>query len=180
MSASSLYLGSGGGQTGGRPPSIEDMNLPLFREICENVRFFLRDFQELNRLTKGFDHSKRHIMWAILDTLSDFASTPPFIGVDLSTIISRGWQHMFIRGVTISLLESLMFLHLRNFLSYSDGGTNVQTENPSMLQATIQMMKNEYEQKKKQALIAANIEGALQGVGAHSEYLFVNSFWGAL
>ena len=180
MPGSSLFLGSGTG-AGGRPPSIADMNNALFREICENVRFFLRDFAELNRLTKGFDHSKRHIMWATLDTLSDFASTPPFLGVDLDTIITRGWQHIFIRGIAISLLESLRFLHLRNFLSYSDGGVNVQTENPQMLAATISMMKNEYEQKKKQVLIAANIEAALNaGPGAHSEYLFVNSFWGAL
>lgn len=180
MGISSNFVGSGGGFTGNRSPSIADMNTPIFREICENARFFLRDFAELNRMTKGFDHSKRHIMWATLDTLSDWASTPPFIGQTLDMIFGRGWQHIFIRGVAISLLESLMFLHLRNFLSYSDGGVNVQTENPQMLQATIRMMKNEYEQKKKKVLIAVNIESAISGVGVHSEYLFVNSFWGAL
>jgi hypothetical protein len=161
-------------------PTITDLNHPLMREIVENVRFFMRDYTKLNRLTKGKDHSDRHIMWAVLDTLSDWSSTPPFIGNDLAAIITNGWQSVFIRGVSISLLESLHFLHLRNFVSYSDGGVNLQIENPQLLQAAMQLLKNEYEQKKQRVLIAKNIEGALEGVGVHSELLFVNSFWGAL
>jgi hypothetical protein len=166
--------------THGSSQGFLDLNDPLFKEICESVQLFLRDFEELNRLTKGRDHNDRHVKWAILDTLSDWKSTPPFIGQDLNTIISRGWQSIFIRGVAASLLESLGYLHMRNFLSYSDGGVNVQTENPQMIQAALQMLKNEYEQKKLKVLIAANIEGALQGAGVHSELLFINSFWGAL
>lgn len=164
----------------GTPSSYADANNPLMREIVENVRFFMRDYAELNRLTKGKDHSNRHIMWAVLDVLSDWSTTPPFIGANLQLILSRGWQSVFIRGVAISLLESLHFLHMRNFVSYSDGGVNLQIENPQLLQAALQLLKNEYEQKKQRVLIAANIEGALDGPGVHSEYLFVNSFWGSL
>lgn len=162
------------------PTSYGDLRNPVMREIVENVRFFMRDYAELNRLTKGKDHSDRHVMWAVLDTLSDWSSTPPFIGQNLASIISHGWQSVFTRGVAISLLESLHFLHLRNFVSYSDGGVNLQIENPQLIQAALQLLKNDYEQKKQRILIAANIEGALGGVGVHSEYLFVNSFWGAL
>lgn len=140
---------------------------------------FMRDYPQLNRLTAGFDHSDRHIFWAILDTLSDWASTPPFIGQGLTMILNRGWTHIFYRGVATSLLESLGVLHMRNFLSYSDGGMTVQTEDPRMLQAWSQAMKNEYEQKKIRALIAANIDSALEMGGVHSEYAFINSFWGA-
>lgn len=157
-----------------------DLNDPLFKEVCESVQFYLRDFAELNRLTKGRDHNDRHVKWAILDTLSDWASTPPFIGQDLHMIIERRWQSIFIRGVCASLLESLGYLHMRNYLAYSDGGVNVQTENPQMIQAALQMLKNEYEQKKQKVLIAANIEAALEGAGVHSELLFVNAFWGSL
>ncbi len=160
------------------PVTYGDLRHPLMREIVENVRYFIRDYAELNRLTKGLDHSDRHIMWAVLDTLSDWSSTPPFIGQSLELIIQRGWQSVFIRGVAISLLESLHFLHLRNFVSYSDGGVNIQLENPQLLQAAMQLLKNDYEQKKQRILIAANIEGTFGGVGVHSEYLFVNSFWG--
>ena len=171
-----MALNLGTGTSGG----ISAENSPLMRDIVENVRLFMRDFVELNRLTKGFDHSSRHIMWAVLDTLSDWASTPPFIGQDLGMILSSGWQSLFIRGCAIALLESLNFLHMRNYLPYSDGGVNTQTENPQMIQAALQMMKNEYEQKKLKVLIAKNIELSLGSPGVHSEYLFVNSFWGTL
>lgn len=155
-----------------------DLNNPLMAEIVGNVRLFLRDFVELNRLTKGLDHSDRHIMWAVLDTLSDWKSTPPFIGQSLTMIITRGWQYIFIRGVAASLLESLKFLHMRNYLPYSDGGVNVQIENPQLIDAAIQLLKNEIEQKKQRVLIAANIEGALDGGGVPSEYSLISSWWG--
>lgn len=180
MTSGGELFGVSGTTGSGRPPSYTDLNHPLMREVVENVRFFMRDYAELNRLTKGKDHSNRHIMWAVLDTLSDWSATPPFIGTDLQMILQRGWQSLFVRGVAISLIESLHFLHLRNFVSYSDGGVNLQIENPQLLQAALQLLKNEYEQKKQKVLIASNIEGAFGGVGVHSELLFVNSFWGSL
>jgi hypothetical protein len=165
-------LGTAGGFTA--------LNSPLMKDIVENVRFFMRDFAELNRLTRGYDHSDRHIAWAVLDTLSDWSSTTPPLGQNLEMILQSNWQSIFIRGVAISLLESLSFLHMRNFVSYSDGGVNIQAENPQMIQAALQMMKNEYEQKKTRVLISANIHRALEGTGVHSEYVFINSFWGAV
>ena len=160
-------------------PSLDD---PTITQLAEYARIFMRDYPELNRLTEGYDHSPRHIKWAVLDTLSDWCSTPPFIGIGLSTIIERNWISPFIRGVVITLLESIGILHLRNHLSYSDGGVNVQLENPQMIQAWLQMMKSEYEQKKTRVLIAKNIEDSLgpSTSGVHSEYYYVNSFFGLL
>ena len=159
---------------------IIDFNHPAVARLVEHVRFFMRDQPELNRLTEGFEHSNRHIMWAVLDTMSDWASTPPFIGQDLNMIINKGWISLFVRGVVISLLESLGLLHIRNYLAYSDGGINVQTENPQIIQAWLTMFKNNYEQKKERALIAQNISEALDGSrGVHSEYLWINAFFGA-
>lgn len=166
-------------QTGTYPPSLND---PLIKRFAEYARRFMRDFPELNRLTAGYDHSPRHLQWAVLDTLSDWMSTPPFIGQDLGMILDRGLISIFNRGVVITALESLGILHLRNYIAYSDGGVNVQTENPQMIQAWLQMMKSEYEQKKNRVLIALNIESALgtQASGVHSELYFVNAFFGYL
>ena len=155
------------------------LNDPGIARLIELVRLYLRDYPELNRLTDGFDHSDRHIFWAILDAASDWSSTPPFLGMTLNDILNRGWVSLFMRGITISLLESLGILHMRNFLAYSDGGIDVQTENPQMIQAWLTMYKNEYEQKKQRALIALNIENAMGEGGVHSELIFVNSFFGA-
>jgi hypothetical protein len=162
--------------------ALTDINDPNINKLAEYVRFFMRDYPELNRLTDGYDHSPRHIRWAVLDTLSDWSSTPPFIGQDLQLIVDRNWTALFCRGVVINLLESLGILHLRNHLAYSDGGVNVQTENPQMIQSWLSMMKSEYENKRSRALIALNIENALSSAtgGLHSELYFINSFFGYL
>jgi hypothetical protein len=167
---------SGSDSQGGIP----DLNDPLLRKVAEYVREYLRDYPELNRLTAGMDHSPRFLVWAVLDTLSDWSATPPFIGQNLQLIISRNWISLFARGVAITAMESLGILHMRNYLAYSDGGVNVQTENPQMINAWLQMMKAEYETKKQRVLIALNIEGLLNvGVGGvASEYFYLNSFFG--
>jgi hypothetical protein len=162
-----------------RLPPLDD---PAINAMAEYTRSYMRDYPELNRLTEGYDHSPRHAKWAVIDTLSDWSSTPPFIGQNLDMILQRNLVSLFCRGVAINLLESLGILHMRNYLAYSDGGVNVQTENPQMIQAWLGMMKSEYEQKKQRVLIAINIEQALgsQAGGLHSEYYFVNSFFGYL
>jgi len=172
--------GSGVGASAlGTIPELEDPNL---LKLAEYTRIRLRDYPELNRLTDGFDHSPRHLLWAVIDTLSDWASTPPFIGQDINLILSRGWISLFTKGVAITAMESLNILHLRNYLAYSDGGINVQTENPQMIMAWLQMAKSEYEQKKQRALTALNIENLFSPNvgGVHSELFFINSFFGYL
>lgn len=162
--------------------SNTSLNDPLIKQFAEYARRFLRDYPELNRLTAGYDHSPRHLQWAVLDTLSDWMSTPPFLGQSLQLILERGWISVFTRGVVITALESLGILHLRNHIAYSDGGVNVQTENPQLIQSWLQMMKSEYEQKKNRLLIAMNVSDALgtNASGVHSELYFVNSFFGYL
>jgi hypothetical protein len=160
---------------------VADINDPLIVQVIGYTRFALRDFEELNRLTVGVDHSDRHIYWAILMTLSDWASTPPFVGANFQYIMNHGWIALFVRGVMCELIQSLMFLHMRNYLSYSDGGVPVQTEHPQLLQSSLTMMRSIYEQQKLRALVAANIEDAFNaGIGIHSEYVHVNSFYGAI
>lgn len=160
--------------------ALPDLNDPWIGRLAEYTRERMRDYPELNRLTAKWDHSPRHLKWAVVDTMSDWSATPPFIGQNLQMIIDRNWVSLFTRGVVIVALESLGILHMRNFISYSDGGMNVQTENPQLIQSWLQMLKNEYEQKKQRALTAVNIDNALStGThGVHSELYFVNAFYG--
>ena len=161
------------------PVQLDD---PLITQLAEYARRFMRDYPELNRLTAGYDHSPRHLKWAVVDTMSDWMSTPPFIGQNLQLIVERGFVSVFCRGVVITALESLGILHLRNHISYSDGGVNVQTENPQLIASWLQMMKSEYEAKKNRVLVALNIESGLgtTSCGVHSDYYFINSFFGYL
>jgi hypothetical protein len=162
--------------------TIDSLNDPMINQLAEYARQFLRDYPELNRLTAGYDHSQRTLKWAVMDTLSDWAATPPFIGQSIDLIMQRNLYSVFIKGVVICAMTSLGLLHLRNHLSYSDGGVNVQIENPQLIQSWLAMMKSEYEEKKQRILIALNIENAMNpGIsGLQSEYYFINSFFGYL
>lgn len=139
------------------------------------VRAFLRDYAELNRLIKGEESSNRQIVWAVLDALDDFNSTPPFTSFLLSDFPSRS---LLIRATTISLLESIGLLQTRNHINFTDGGLSVGINDKTpFIQSWLQIFKNSYEDKKLKIKVAYNIESAWGG-GIHSEFRFVNNFYG--
>lgn len=139
------------------------------------VRMFMRDHAELNRLIAGEESSNRQILWAVMDALDEFNTEPPFTRFGVGNFPSRS---LLIRATTISLLTSVGLLQTRNHLQFSDGGITVGiNDKTQFLQAWIQLLKGEYEEKKKKLKVAYNIESAWDG-GVNSEYRFVNNFYG--
>lgn len=144
--------------------------------LVQAVRLYMRDFPELNRLINGEESSNRQIVWAIMDTLDDFNTTPPFTGFGVGTFPSKS---LLVRGVAITLLESVGLLQTRNHLSFSDGGIQVGINDKTpYIQSWLQLLKNSYEEKKQRLKVSYNIESAWGG-GIHSEYLFANTFYGS-
>jgi hypothetical protein len=132
----------------------------------------MRDYPELNRLTDGEENSDRMIVWAIIDTLEDFNSSPPPISLPFDQIPRSLLRY----GVTTTLLESVMLLSARNHLAYSDGGINVNLDRTPLLMQMREMMRSTYEMKKKEFKIAKNIEG---GYGnSPSEYYILSGYYG--
>lgn len=158
---------------------IEGVDIPNsnteLNQFIQTVREYLRDSPELNRLIAGTESSNRQIVWAIADTLDDFNTTPHFTNYSLSNFPSRS---LLLRGVVVALLESVGLLQTRNHLQFSDGGIQVGVSDKTpFIQSWIQLLKNSYEEKKQRMKVAINIEGAWGG-GVHSEYRFVNNFYG--
>ena len=160
---------------------MDEMASPLPQAYAElnsfigQVRAFLRDYAELNRLIKGEESSNRQIVWAVMDALDDFNSTPPFTSFTLSTFPSRS---LLIRATTISLLESIGLLQTRNHINFTDGGLSVGINDKTpFIQSWLQIFRNSYEDKKLKIKVAYNIESAWGG-GIHSEFRFVNNFYG--
>lgn len=144
-------------------------------KLVQSIRSFTRDYPELNRLIAGHESSNRQIVWAIMDTLDDFNSEPPFTNFGLENFPSMS---LFVRGVTCSLLESVGLLQTRNHLSFSDGGIQVGVNDKTpFIQSWLQMFRNSYEDRKKKIKVAYNIETAWDG-GVFSEYRFTNNFYG--
>lgn len=144
-------------------------------EMVAYVRMYMRDFPELNRLIKGQESSPRQIAWAIVDTMDDWASTPPFLGVP--SISSFPSKHLLCRGAVIALLEGIALLQTRNHLTFSDGGLTVTVGTPQLILQYLSMMKQSYEEKKARFKASQNIEMAMDGAGTYSEYFVINGVY---
>ncbi len=151
---------------------------PAFRAHLQSVRYFLRDFAELNQLTRGEESSDRMIAWATVDMLSDFNGTPPFSAMTMEGMLSRQLSHLAVRGTVITLLESVMLLHARNHLPYSDGSMTFQLHDKApFIQAMLSVFQSAYEQNKRLVKTALNIEELLDAgpSGVHSDYFVLHN-----
>jgi len=168
-------------------PFVQGLGQPfdprsVLRGHIESVRLFMRDFAELNLLIRGEESSDRMIVWATQDFLSDFNGTPPFTGYALNELASRSLQNLMVRGTVITLLQSVMILHARNYLPFSDGGMSVAINDKApIIQSMLQLFQAGYEQNKRQVKTALNIEQLLDlgPSGVHSDYfgLYALGFW---
>lgn len=156
--------------------ALQGLGQPVSREFqahVQSVRLFMRDFAELNLLIRGEESSDRMIAWATMDFLSDFNGTPPFTGLTIEDLATRHLQNLAVRGTCISLMQSVMILHARNHLPFTDGGLTIQINDKApMLQAMIGMLQSAYEQNKRLVKTAINVEDMLDFApsGLHSDY----------
>lgn len=153
-----------------------------FNGFIHVVRLSMRDYPQLNRLIKGEESSNRIIAWAVVDFLSDFNQSPPPLGnYTLEQLLNLGYTSLARYGTIVNVLQSVGLLQTRNQLNFSDGGINVAiSDKTPQLMSWIQLFQSKYEQDKLKIKISLNIRQILGEAGAHSEYLFVNSFYGIL
>src|ERR1019366_7027330 len=145
---------------------------PVFRAFVQDIRLYMRDFAELNRIVRGEESSDRQIAWSILDAVSDFNGTPHFTCMSLDDLLCRN-QHALLRRMTvISLIESVALLQIRNHINYSTGGINVGVNDKApLLLSWLQYYKSYTDQLKQRVKVSLNIEGILgpSNSGVHSE-----------
>jgi len=149
---------------------------PTFSMFVQEVRMFLRDYPELNRLVRGEESSDRMIAWAVIDAVNEFNGTPQFTTLSLEQLLQLGQRSLILRMTVIALLESVGMLQTRNHLNYSDGGLNVGVNDKTpMLMNWLQYFKGSIEQKMQRVKVALNIQGVLGQPGVNSEYWAVNA-----
>ena len=151
-----------------------------FIMFVHQVRVFLRDYPELNRLVRGVESSDRQIAWAVMDAVEDFNGTPHFTEYTLEQLLGKHQGHLLTRMTAINLIESVGLLQTRNHINYSDGGLNVgANDKTGLLMNWLQLFKNETEQKKTRAKVGMNIEDAMDSYGVASEYWATNATYAA-
>jgi hypothetical protein len=155
---------------------------PVFRAFVQDIRLYMRDFPELNRIVRGEESSDRQIAWSILDAIADFNGTPHFTIMGLEELLARN-QHALLRRMTvISLIESISLLQIRNHINYSTGGINVGVNDKApLLLSWLQYYKSYTDQLKQRVKVSLNIEGILgpSNSGVHSELWAVNATYAA-
>lgn len=152
------------------------MSYQSLGEFVSQVRQYLRDYPELNRLIDGEETSDRMIAWSVIDALDDINNTPPLIGT--FTVETFPYRHLLMRGTVLAVLESVGLLQTRNQISYSDGGISVNASDKApMIMNWINMLRGQYEQKKQQYKIAVNISEAFDGDAVLSDYYFLGGYY---
>lgn len=157
---------------------LQQPSSAALRSHIQAVRLFMRDWAELNVLTRGQESSDRMILWCTLDFLSDFNGTPPLTRYSLEHLYSLQLQSLAIRGTIIGLLQSVGILQTRNHLPFSDGGISVSINDKApQIQSWLQLFQSSYEQKKRLVKTALNVEQLLDDApgGLHSDYYALSS-----
>jgi hypothetical protein len=132
------------------------------------LRMFLMDNEAMNRLLNRVEIDDDRLELAIIMTMSDWNTTAPIIG----TIDLINWPSLYLllHGAAVQCFKMAGFYQSRNELTYNSGGSSfVRANKTSYYQSWIQNLASEYEAKKMQFKIQANVEGAY-GNGYFSEY----------
>jgi hypothetical protein len=147
----------------------------VLEQFKSEVRAYLRDFSELNRLISGEESSDRMIEYCALLALDEWNTTPPLSNNSISNFPSR----LILLQLTIcQLLHSVGILKSRNRFVYNDGGFSVQTEEQDgMYQRWIQMIRSQVDPRITRLKIALNIADGW-GAGMGSEYGWIHGWYG--
>lgn len=158
-------------------PGIPTPTDRVMRHVVQQVRLFMRDFPQLNRLVAGVEHGDRFVAWAIQDAIDDWNITPPLLSY--ISVASHPAPSLLIRKAASCLLEQSMILQARNHLSYSDGqGATVNSSDKApSYQAIIGLLLSRYESSKLNMKVALNIENGW-GTGVNSELRLIGAFYG--
>ena len=141
-----------------------DQELLARRSMTERIREYARDYDVLNTLIEGEEHSDRMIIHAMERVVDDFNASPPAIGAYL--VVNFPSLEVLISGTMAILLESVAILYARNDLAYAHAGTQVQfNQHRDYLQMS-QMLWQRYEVKKKEIKVAFNAEMAVSNSGS--------------
>jgi len=147
-----------------------------YGNFVPEVRAYIRDFPELNRLISGEETSSRLIEYCVHLAIDEYNTTPPLTGAHL---ISNFPSRVILLHLTIiHILISVGILHSRNRFSYNDGGFSVETEQQEGLyQRWIQLLRSQTAPQMQALKVAKNIEGGW-GAGVGSEYGWIHGWYG--
>ena len=144
-------------------------------QFPDEVRSFMRDHPELNRLISGGESSTRLIedcMWLALD---EWNTTPPLMNHRVENFPSRV---LLLQLTLCHLLTSVGILRSRNRFRYNEGGFSAETDSQDGLyQRWIQLLRAQAAPGMQSLKVSMNIASGWGG-GIGSDYAFVHGWYG--
>ena len=146
----------------------------LYRTRIRQIRAYMKDFPEFNKLRPDSENSDEQIRLAIALTIDDYNATPPQIG---SSVLSNFPSiYLLILGSILHLLQMEGLLQSRNKATYTAPGNisfNVSDKTPEY-QNWLAHLKSDYEMKKAEIKKFLNADDGYSNVP--SEYSSTQ-FW---
>lgn len=145
-------------------------------ELIAKYRLFARDDARSNIQLEAEESSDRQVAAALIRYLSWWNGRPPFLGRYTPTTFPDVFEHMWLDGAAVLLLEGIIVAGLRNYATWSDGGINFSTESKlGPLMSYTSQMRQRCQAEMDAAKASQNIELALGCEGSFSEYALINS-----
>ena len=144
-------------------------------QFVSEVRAYLRDFPELNRLISGEESSDRMIEYCVCLGLDEYNTTPPLSSSTISDFPSR----MILLHLTLChLLTSVGILKSRNRFAYNDSGFSVETDSQDTRYTQwISLLRSQVNPMIIRLKVALNIAGGYDA-GLGSDYGWINGWYG--
>lgn len=145
------------------------------KQFVNEVRAYIRDFPELNRLIAGHETSDRMMEYCVWLALDEWNTTPPLSSHSVEGFPSRT---ILLNLTIIHVLTSVGLLKSRNRMPYSDGGFSVDTETQDdSYPKWIQLIRAQINPRITQLKVALNIAGGW-GTSVRSEYAWIHGWYG--
>lgn len=128
----------------------------------DELRDFLRDKPELNKLISGSETTPEGMQRAIDDAIDDYNKSEPRTFETVDTFPSTSLLKI---GASLWVLKSVGTLMSRNHLTYNDGGISIEIdEKTSLYQSWISLFERDWEKGVRELKIRRNIAMGWGGV----------------
>jgi len=145
-------------------------------KFSEEVRAWLRDFPELNRLLAGEESSPRMVQFCAHMALDEWNAYSP---VQFGSVGAFPNKTILIQLTVIYILMSAGILHSRNRFDFNSGGFVADTERQAdEYPKWIQLIRAQLAGLMKNLSIRLNISSASGGGGVPSEYSMLHNWYG--
>ena len=148
---------------------------PTLDEFATEVRDYIQDFAEINRLIVGRETSHRRVKYSVILAIDEWNNTPPVDNHSMENFPSR---YILLNLTICHILRAVAIIKGRNRFSYSDGGFQVETEaQDDRYIRMIQLIKSEITPFIRNLKTSLNIAKGW-GLGIGSDYGLINGWYG--